>query len=277
MRPNGDLVILVDHAKALSIVVVSPDGHRQSSVNVPAEAAPIGVDPARLVVERDGEGNFYLLRSGEPKLWMISQDGSAKPLDVGMPVFAFAVTKAADGESIVGLGSAAAGLRVHLPDLARQPLKLSEFPTGGVLTDLHVGANGDLYAYSPEQVVWHFSPAGKLLNKIGGGGPPPPHAGMAGEFTSAFFDVTANGDVVWTSGDYGQLNEITADGKEAIRFGGVDDQGRPWTGPFYQISGVAISGDRAYVVGGTLMTEFPLRVLTPGAPAPPRPIRACSV
>jgi hypothetical protein len=264
--PDGDLVVLTDHAKALSIIVVSPDGQRKSSLDVPAEAVPVGIDPSRFVAAGDDEGNFYVSHSGEQKLWMISHDGSAKPLDLGMPANAFAVTKASDGESIVVLGTGADGVRIHLPDLARQPLKLSDMPTGGGLTDLRVGADGDLYGYSLEHVIWHYASDGKLLGKIGGGGAAPPHQGMPGEFTSSLFDVAANGDVVWTSGDYGQLNSINAAGTQAIRFGGNDEKGRPWTPPFYQMAGLAISGDKAYAVGGTMMTEFPLSVLTAGAP-----------
>ena len=75
--PNGDLVILVDHAKAIQhrcrFARWAPSIERQCSRGGGADRR----GSARLVVERDGEGNFYLLRSGEPKLWMISQDGSA--------------------------------------------------------------------------------------------------------------------------------------------------------------------------------------------------------
>jgi len=260
--PGGNLVVLVTQAKAINILLISPDGRQISSTPVPPEIAHGINDPWRCIAAADREGNFYFLHPGDSKIWMLPSGSAARSIDFDSPVNSFAIASTSDGEYLDEIGATSPGLRIHIPDQTRKQLILA----GDGLTALHVAASGDLYGYGSDQLIWHFSPDGKLIGKIGGGGAPPPNSTLPGEFVTPQFDVAPSGDVYWTTGDYGAVTKFSADGNQAVRIPGGDPSGQRWTSPFFQIAGLAISGDSAYVVGGTIMTRFPLSMIAPGMP-----------
>jgi hypothetical protein len=258
--PDGRLVVLDLRGKILTLVCLSTDGKILATIPLPADLDPPGVAPYSFVALGDREGNYYLFHPGDHQYWKLAPNVDAKAIDIGTTAASVAIGAVGGEEYLYVLGNDRTVFRLHLPDLAKTMIALSGAAEGGGLSDLHVRQDGDLYAYSQEMLIWHFSADGKLLSKIGGAGPKPPQIALAGGFTDSNFDVTPGGDVFWTAGDYGSLIEITADGKRGMRFSGAQ------TAPMFQMAGLALSGDDAYVVGGTIMTAIPLIVMQPGTP-----------
>lgn len=259
--PDGDLVVLDKRGDNRAIVRFAANGNKVADIPVPADAGSADMAVA------DAQGNYYLAHFHDRKLWMVSSSGAMKSADVSAPVLGMAVLNKADGEYLDLLGARNDGLTRHrLPDMTATTIALPDYPAQGELTTLHERPNGDIYAFSTaENLVWHLDPTGKLIEKIGGGGPAPPRVALPADRMEAHYDVDTNGDVYWTLGDYGALLKITADGLTGIHYHGQENANTHWTAPDFAMTGLALSGNYAYVVGGNQMTAFSKAVVVKGA------------
>lgn len=262
--PKGELVVLDQRATGYVVVLFSADGQNLGETPVPADMKN------RSVAFADSSDNLYVAGNNDNIIWKMPPDGKATTFDAGMKITGAALQKTKEGEFIYATGTREEGIaRFRLPKMTAETITLSQYPERGALVAPHVRPNGSLYAFSTdENLVYHYNAAGKFIDKIGGQGPRPPQVGVPAGVMGSAYDVDTNGDVYWSLGDYGALLKLSADGKTGVAYHGQAAEYEAWTGPLYTVTGLALSGDRAYEIDldKKRLTAFPKSFVTPGAP-----------
>jgi hypothetical protein len=259
--PTGALVVLDRRGDDYAVVRFSPSGELESQTPVPASIK----GPTLALV--DHTGTMFFLRQRDHTLWVVEPGEKPFPVEMKGPILGAALRRVKTLESLYLLGERKSGV-LRLAGGRVVPIVLSKYPATGELIELRVRGNGHLYAYATaEHLVYHFDSRGKFLEAFGGGGPAPPRVGIPADYLMQTYDVDRGGDIYWTLANYGPLLRLSSDGTSGVHFRGTETWSKPWMGPIHTVTGLALSGDRAYAIdrGYNRITSFPKALVADGA------------
>jgi hypothetical protein len=259
--PQGDLVVADQRGNDYAVVRFHPDGKKIDEVKLPAAVAGSdGPNNGSFVAVADSNGRCYIVF--KMKAWSLDKAGTASVLAEN--VNDIDLRRIKDSDLLYILKSPADPvLELDLASEKQREIKLSVVPKNGFKV-IRVRADGHLYTYAEsENLVYHFDPAGELVERFGSGGGL--NCGIPAGHIGPCFDVDKNGDVYWTLADYGVLDKYSADGKNGYTYNGQESWNIRWTGPLYTLSGFTLLGDYAYITDRDYkrITAIPQTVIDP--------------